>query len=119
MKSNVLKLFFLALISLSMLSCENEVNEYPYQAEVQFINSDCGVYQIKIIKGQEKVEKILGRSSVIKNVYVVGNLPEELQQDGIKIELDLRVPKEDEYIVCTTMEPSLPLIMIIKARKIK
>lgn len=117
MKSNVLKLFFLALISLSMLSCEKEINEYPYKAEVQYLNSDCGVYQIKIIKGQEKVEKIIGRSSVIKDVYVVGNLPEKLQQDGIKIELDLRAPKDDEYILCTQMGPSLPLIMIIKARK--
>jgi hypothetical protein len=114
----IISLLFIGLISNYSCQKENNPIEYPFKAEVMAVNPDCGIYQIRITEGQDKVESILGKS-VGTNVYIAYNLPEELKIYGLKILLDLRKPRPEnnELGICTAMGPSYPWIFVIRAKK--
>lgn len=105
---------------ISNYSCrkENNPTEYPFKAEVMGANLDCGIYQIRITEGQDKVESILGKSAGT-NIFVANNLPTELKISGLKILLDLRkpMPENNEIGICTALGPSYPWIFVTRAGK--
>ncbi len=110
-----LSLFFIAT---SFLGCKKKDNTnplYPYQAEVLGINSDCGIYEIKITKGLQDVKKIVGTSG--NSIYIAENLPHSLQKSGLKIVLDIRKPKNNELGLCTAMGPSYTWLYVVRAKK--
>lgn len=111
----IICLLFIGLISYYSCQKENNLTEYQFKAEVMGKNSDCGIYQIKITEGQDKVETIVGKS-VGTNIYIAYNLPEELKICGLKILLDLRKPENSELGVCTCREPSYTWIFVTKAK---
>lgn len=114
----IIGLLFIGLIS--SYSCQKEYNtsEYPFKAEVMGANLDCGIYQIRITEGQDKVESILDQS-IGTNIFIANNLPAELKIAGLKILLDLRKPtsENNEIGICTTMGPSYPWIFVTRAKK--
>lgn len=111
-------LLFLGLIITFSCEKDNNAEEYPYKAEVMGQNPDCGIYQIKITEGQEKVEAIVGKS-VGTHIYIAKNLPEELKANGLKILLDLRKPiaENNELGVCTTQGLGYTWVFVTKAKK--
>ena len=114
----IIGLLFIGLIS--SYSCQKEYNpsEYPFKAEVMGANLDCGIYQIRITEGQDKVESILGKS-IGTNIFIANNLPAELKIAGLKILLDLRkpMPENNEIGICTAMGPSYPWIFVTRGKK--
>ena len=114
----IIGLLFIGLIS--NYSCRNENNhsEYPFKAEVMGANVDCGIYQIRITEGQDKVESILGKS-IGTNIFIANNLPAELKITGLKILLDLRKPtaENNEIGFCTAMGPSYAWVFVTRAKK--
>ena len=109
----ILGLLFLGLIDFSCHK-DNSSNDFPYEAKVVGLNSDCGIYQIKITQGLDKVKSIVG-SSVCDSIYIAKNLPPELMTNGIGIKLDLRKPENSELGGCTAMGPGYTWIFVIKA----
>jgi hypothetical protein len=114
----IIGLLFIGLIS--SYSCQKEHNpsEYPFKAEVMGVNLDCGIYQIRITEGHDKVESILGKS-IGTNTFIACNLPSELKIAGLKILLDLRKPtaENNEIGICTTMGPSYAWVFVTRAKK--
>lgn len=118
-----MKLKIISLLLFSVIICyackkESKPTQYPFKAEVMGVNSDCGIYQIKITNGQDKVESIVG-NSVGTNIYIAKNLPEELKVNGLKIILDLRKPtaENNELGICTALGPSYTWVFVTKAKK--
>ncbi|RZL13485.1 MAG: hypothetical protein EOO96_31805 [Pedobacter sp.] len=118
-----LKLFnaSLFIVLVSCYACRKDISvaeQYPVKAEVMGVNSDCGIYQIKITDGQDKVESVVG-SSVGTNIYIAKNLPEDLKVSGLKISLDLRKPvaANNELGVCLTQGPGYAWLFVTKAKK--
>jgi hypothetical protein len=111
-------LFMAGLISFYSCQKEDNSSEYPFKAEVIGKNSDCGICQIRITEGQNKVETMVGKS-VGTNIYIANNLPEDLKIDGLKIILDLRKPEPEnnELGICTAMGPAYPWVFVTKAKK--
>ena len=107
---------FIGLISYYSCQKENNPTEYPFKAEVMGKNPDCGIYQIKITEGQDKVELIVG-NSMRTYIFIANNLPEELKVNGLKILLDLRKPENNELGVCTFMGPTYAWIFVTTAKK--
>jgi hypothetical protein len=107
---------FMGLIS--YYSCQKEINpsEYPFKAEVMEKNPDCGIFQIRITVGQDRVESIVGKSAGT-NIYIANNLPDELKINGLRIQLDLRKPEYNELGVCTDLGPSYTWVFVTKAKK--
>jgi len=119
MKKKIIICFlFLGLISFYSCQKENNPTEYPFKAEVMGRNPDCGIYQIKITEGQDKVELIVG-NSIGTCIYIANNLPEELKINGLKILLDLRrpVPENNELGICYAMGPGYTWVFVTKAKK--
>lgn len=114
----IICVLFVGLISFFSCQKENNPAEYPFKAEVMGKNPDCGIYQIKITEGQDKVELIVG-NSIGNNIYIANNLPEELKISGLKILLDLRKPvaENNELGICTDMGPGYTWIFVTKAKK--
>ena len=115
---NIVILLFMGLISNYSCRKENNSTVYPFKAEVMGVNLDCGIYQIRITEGQDKVESILGKSAG-NNIFVANNLPAELKISGLKILLDLRkpMPENNELGICTAIGPSYPGIFVTRAKK--
>lgn len=109
-------LLFIGLISYYSCQKENNPSEFPYQAEVMGINPDCGIYQIRITKGLDEVESIVG-SSPVDNIYIANNLPDELKINGLRIILDLRKPENNELGACTFLGLSVPWVFVTKAKQ--
>lgn len=112
----IICLLFIGLISFYSCQKENNPTEYPFKAEVIGNNPDCGVYQIRITEGQDKVGNIVGES-IASNIYIANNLPEELKISGLRILLDLRKPENNELGICTHMGPCYPWIYVTRAKK--
>jgi hypothetical protein len=114
----IICVLFVGLISYCSCQKENNPTEYPFKAEVMGKNSDCGIYQIRITEGQDKVETIVGKS-IGTNIYIANNLPEELKTNGLQILLDLRKPEleSNELGICTAMGPSYTWVFVTKAKK--
>lgn len=119
MKLKIISRFmFIGLMSCYACKKDNNATEYPFKAEVMGVNSDCGIYQIKVTEGQQKVASIVGKS-VGTDIYIASNLPEELKINGLKIILDLRKPKagNNELGICTALGPSYTWVFVMKAKK--
>ena len=100
------------------LSCRDEScsSVLPIEAKVIGLNGDCGLYELKITQGLEKVRSIVG-SSVIDSIYISDNLPDSLKTPGVVIKLDIRKPLIGEIKACTTLGPGFTWIYITKAIK--
>jgi len=111
---SILVLIFYGII---VLSCQKDdlPEAYPYEARVVGLNSDCGIYSIKIQKDLEIVESIVG--STLDSIYIAKNLPEEMQISGLEIVLDIREPKGNELGLCTFLGPSYRWLYVIRAKK--
>lgn len=97
-------------------SCGDELDTiYPYEAVVLGINNDCGAYQIKITDGLEQVRLMVADFG--DGIYIVKNLPEDLQKEGQEIKLDVRAPFSGELSPCTTMGLAYPWLYVIEAKK--
>ncbi|GET31556.1 hypothetical protein PbJCM13498_04190 [Prolixibacter bellariivorans] len=119
MKTARIFIFILFLIVLSVYSCENNDNanvSYAYEAEVRGLNMDCGLYEIKITKGLEKVEDMIGLSPE-EGVYIATNLPQNLEEPGLIILLDMRNPTSNELGMCSTMGLSYPWLYVTRTEK--
>ncbi len=114
------KSVFAVLLSLAMIltAClkENSKPEYPFDAMVLGVNSDCGIYAIKILTGLPEVKSIVG-STAGDSIFIAGNLPLSLQTEGEIISLAVRAPKAEEIGVCTTMGPSYTWLVVVRAKK--
>lgn len=98
-------------------SCKKEGNsstDFPYQATVLELNSDCGKYMINITKGLDNAHVILGDTSN-NGIFIAANLPDSFKVTGLSILLDLRKPNNDELGVCTALGVSYPWIYVTKA----
>lgn len=117
-KSYMKASLLLVLISLAIgiFSCQKEdpTPEYPIDAIVLGVNSDCGIYAIKILNGLKKVKTIVG-PTVGDSIYIARNLPESLEIEGTIISLDVRAPKADELGVCRAMGPSYSWLFVERA----
>jgi hypothetical protein len=104
------------LLSFFLFSChKDEVSpEYPYEAEVVGLNSDCGLFAVKILNGLTSVKSVVG-STVGDSVYIAKNLPSEFEESGLRIMIDIRKPKANELGVCTTLGPTYNWLFIKKA----
>jgi hypothetical protein len=118
MKMRFKLLFASLLLGISIFSCQNDESspQYPYEAEVIGLNSDCGEYAIKILKGLSEVKSIVG-STFGDSIYIAKNLPKELQTDGLNIILAIRVPESNELGLCFNMGPTYTWLYIIRATK--
>lgn len=105
------------LFGLLMFSCENDASEeYPIEAEVLGLNSDCKIYAVKILYGLSQVQSIIG-SNVGDSIYIAKNLPTELETVGLKIILDVRKPYDDELGPCTALGPGYRWLFVKRAKK--
>ena len=118
MKTGLFFILSLLFVGLTFYSCQedNISSEYPYEAEVIGKNLDCGLYEIKITRGLERVKSIVGPTPG-EGIYIAKNLPTELEVNGLKIKLDLRKPKNDELGLCTDMGPSYTWVFVTRAEK--
>lgn len=109
------KLAFITFI-LVMVACvkEESLPEYPFEAEVLGLNTDCRIYAIKVTKGLPQIKSIIGTSGN-DSIYIAKNLPEALKTIGLKIKFDTRSPKADELSPCTTLGLGYPWLYIVKA----
>lgn len=101
-----------------VLSCQKDEipRQYAFEAEVLGLNSDCGIYMVKILKGTAEMKSIVG-SSASDSTYIAKNLPSDLKTVGLKIVLDARKPKNDELGACTFLGPSYPWLYVERAKK--
>ena len=106
------------ILSLLLSACQKEESsaEYIFEAEVLGRNLDCGVYEIKIVKGLPQVEEIAGATGD-EGIYVAKNLSSELETIGLKIVLDVREIQNNELTSCTTLGISRPWLYVVRAKK--
>jgi hypothetical protein len=104
------------LLSFFLFSCHKDLGspEYPYEAEVVGLNSDCGLFAVKILNGLSSVKSIVG-STVGDSVYIAKNLPSDYEQTGLRIMIDIRKPIANELSVCTTKGPTYNWLYIKRA----
>lgn len=97
-------------------SCEKKPQnqDYPFQGKILGINIDCGIHEINITDGLDKVIELCGSS--IGNVYIVGNLPDSLKKEGLIIQFNIGKPTPGQFTACTTLGPSYNWIWITDAR---
>lgn len=118
MKTRLFFILNLLLVGFIFNSCQEDgiVSEYSYEAEVIRKNIDCGLYEVKITQGLERVNLIVG-STPVEDIYIAKNLPSELEVNGLKIKLNLRKPEDNELGACTTMGLSYTWIFVTKSEK--
>jgi hypothetical protein len=107
----------LLFISLVIASCDKSGDSiYPYEARVLGVNSDCGIYSIQFLSQLEEIEAKFGNTPV-KGIYIGKNLPEELQEENLIIQLNCRVPAQNELGPCSVIGPTYTWVYITEARK--
>jgi len=116
MKSIIL--MTLLFLSIVLLSCKKEEasSEFPFEAVVLGVNSDCGLFAVKFTGGLREVASLVG-TTVGDSIYIAQNLPADLEIDGQKILLDIRLPEPDELSICTSMGPAYSWIYVKAAKK--
>lgn len=121
MKTTRMLIFSLSIFLISLYSCQKDKNtvstDYPFQAEVLTRNPDCGLYEIIITKGLEKVESMITPKTPVKGIYIAQNLPDNLKVPGLFIVLDLRQPTNDELGASTYSGPSYSWVHVIRAKR--
>ena len=107
----------LLLLLLITSSCDkSETPIYPYEAKVIGVNPDCGIYAIQFLSKLDEIEEKFGPTPV-KGIYIGKNLPEELKEENLLIELNCRIPKPSELGVCTMMGLTFTWVYITDAKK--
>jgi len=107
----------LTFILLVIASCDHsEEKEFAYEAKVLGVNIDCGIYEIQFLSKLEEVKAKFGNSPVT-GIYIGNNLPEELQEEDLIIQLNCRLPSSNEIGVCTHFGPTYPWVYIVNAKK--
>ena len=108
----------LLILCLLFSACQKEESsaEYAFEAEVLGRNLDCGLYEIKIVKGLPQAEEIAGPTGD-EGIYVAKNLPSQLETIGLKILLDVREIQNNELTPCTTLGISRPWLYVEKKKK--
>jgi hypothetical protein len=106
------------LLSLLIITCHTDETspEYLYEAEVVGLNSDCGLFAVKILKGLPSVKSIIG-STLGDSIYIAKNLPTDFEVTGLRIMLDIRKPLINELSPCTYLGPSYNWLFVKKAIK--
>jgi len=114
LKIVVVLLFFFTI------SCNKETpgsSEYPYEATVLGLNSDCGNHLIMFKDKFAEINKIAGADS-ISSVYNASNLPSDYQIEGLQINLNIRkVDSSDQIGPCLAYHSTFPWIHITKIGK--
>ncbi len=114
-KNHLLYALLIIFLSIIFYSCQKDNivdSEFPYEAEVIGKSLDCGDFEIKIIKGNQKVRSITGVNS---DIYTAKNLSGSLKIEGIKIKLNIRKIKNTELTPCTTLGVPYPWVFVTNA----
>ena len=105
-------LFFIPFV---IASCHKTQDlEFPYEARVLGVNSDCGIYAIQFLSHLDEIEAKFGNT--VDGIFIGKNLPEEFQKENLIIQLNCRVPLPDELGFCTMMGPTYPWVFITDAQ---
>jgi hypothetical protein len=98
------------------LSCDkSEIPPYPYEAKVIGVNQDCGIYEIQFMSKLDEIKEKFGPT--LEGIYIGKNLPDELEEENLLIQLDCRLPAPGEKGICTMMGPTYTWIYITNAKK--
>jgi len=101
------------LVLALMPRCEKcaDCEGLEYEAEVIGCGLDCGnLYLISIDSRRQNADFVPG-------IYYANNLPEAYKQNGLKIQVNCRQPKNDELPACTMLGISYPHVYVISAQK--
>jgi hypothetical protein len=111
-------IILLLAIILNLSSCEKKSSDtsFPFEAEVLGINMDCGIPAIKFINKLDQVNDIADSYSP-SAIFIVKNLPSDLQVQGISIVLNVRKIQNSELGACTAMGLAYPWIYVLEAKK--
>jgi len=111
-------LVVLIFIIFGLISCQKDesLKEYIIEAQVLGINSDCGIYAVKILEGLSQVISIVG-PTVGDSIYIAKNLPKDMEIQGLNILIDIRSPKVEEITACTDRGPTYNWLYIKTAKR--
>jgi hypothetical protein len=108
---------------LKISAIKNNVGHYEYNLEKkdEYGNAtvlgrglDCG--DIFLIRFDADVQDLPFSIMLTSNTYYAINLPEEYKIEGIRVSVQFRLPKDDEFIACTAMGPAYPAVFIVSAK---
>lgn len=104
--------FYIAVLFLTIVACEsnnqnNQANS-TFNARVLGKGMDCG--NTYLIQFNSDVQGLPPND--FDNVFYAINLPQNLQIDNLQINVNFRIPNNNEKIACTTMGISYPQIII-------
>ncbi|MFK5958691.1 MAG: hypothetical protein QM495_07440 [Lutibacter sp.] len=95
-----------------LISCNNDDdNNELFNAVVIGKGLDCG--DSFLIKFNENITRL---PNTIDNTFYEINLPNEFKEEGKEIKVDFREPKDNEFLLCTTLGPGYNVIYIISAK---
>lgn len=95
-----------------LISCnKDDDNNELFNAVVIGKGLDCG--NSFLIKFNEN---ITGLPNTIDNTFYEINLPNELKENGKEIKVAFREPKDNEFLLCTTLGPGYNVIYITSAK---
>lgn len=108
-------LLVLIILTTAIFSCQKEAttSDYPVDALVLGINSDCGIYAVKILNGLKEAKAIVG-PTVGDSIYIAKNLPATFAE-GVIVSLHIRRLKADEMEACKVMGPSYTWLFVERA----
>jgi|LakMenEpi03Aug12_release.lakeMendotaPanAssembly.Ray.scaffolds.fasta_scaffold499856_2 hypothetical protein len=101
----------IALILLTLISCEKSVNKRAFNATVIGKGLDCGnSFLLQFDRNAVGVPM-----NYFDNIFYEINLPDKFKVAGKQINLIFREPVNDEIMVCTMAGPGYPQIYILQA----
>lgn len=107
MKYLIFAFFCLLLV---VVSCESDDNETQYyDAVVVKKGLDCG--DSFLVKLDESVS---GFESIDNTFYEI-NLPNNFKIENKELRIQIRKPKNDEYLICTTLGSGYSSIFVVSA----
>lgn len=122
-------IFFLQLL---VISCNNDgstnINQNALTPEGKFFdaqvvavkNMDCGIPEIILIGDTTGISEILNDTIIYHSInkLIATGLSENLIVKDIKLKIQMRKPKNNEYVICTCMGTAYPQVVITSAYKI-
>ena len=108
-----MKSIFLTFISFFMLlSCSNSDDENSNNvlnnAKVLRVGMDCGnTYLIKFINNSNNIPQ-----NTTQNTFYAINLPEQYKVENLEVNINFRLPNENEIMNCTSEDIAYPQIYI-------
>lgn len=103
----------ICIILSNILACdkdENDTKEKPFNAVVLEKGLDCG--NSYLIEFNDNVSGLPENSS--GNIFYEINLPESYKVDNNQINVEFRLPENDEFMACTALGIAYPQIYIIR-----